>query len=522
MEDLRFDDRDLERLRRHGVAPEEAARQYELLRNPPGYARLDRACRPGDGIRILGQEETEEALAAYERARAANRFSKFVPASGAATRMFRALQWFRNEPRDLSRRDVEEAASKGEDRATGLLRFLDALPRFAFFEDLRVHLARSGGGDAESLAAAFLYRPVLDALLAPEAMGYASLPKGLIPFHKYGDGPRTAFEEHLVEAALYARGADAGVRLHFTISPDQETRFREVLDRACPKGEREGTRYRVGFSAQKPSTDTIAVDFEDRIFRDGDGSILFRPGGHGALIENLNELHGDLVFIKNIDNVSPAQNGGEAVRSKKTLAGLLVLLQEKIHAHLEVLAGGAEGEELEGIAAFARTTLHLETDGIARRGAGALREFLLRRLDRPIRVCGMVRNQGDPGGGPFWVRGANGFVTPQIVETSQIDRGSPEQMEILRSATHFNPVDLVCGARNHRGEPHDLTRFIDPSAVFISRKSKDGKELKALERPGLWNGAMAGWITVFVEVPSHTFTPVKQVTDLLKPEHQAG
>ncbi|RPJ44694.1 MAG: DUF4301 family protein, partial [Candidatus Latescibacterota bacterium] len=365
------------------------------------------------------------------------------------------------------------------------------------------------------------YRPILRALL--ETMGYASLPKGLLPFHEHADGVRTAFEEHLVEAALYARGGDGLCRLHFTVSPEHEGAFRDLLRTAGHSWEKRlGVRYEVGFSAQKPSTDTLAVDLDGRPFRDKEGRLLLRPGGHGALLENLNDIEGDIVLIKNIDNVSPLQLEGELVGWKKTLAGLLAHVQERAFRLAEKIEAGDDGA-LEETERFAAGVFGIAPPVIGRaRSAADLRAFWLRKLDRPIRVCGMVPNEGQVGGGPFWARGADSSASAQVVETAEIDPRSDDQQAVLRSATHFSPVDFVCGVRDRRGEPYDLKQFVDRERVFVSSKSYDGRRLRALERPGLWNGGMSDWNTIFVEVPARSFAPVKKVTDLLNEDHQVG
>ena len=444
---------------------------------------------------------------------------KFVPASGAATRMFQALL----AARDAGLDRVEEAtrrAAAGDDAARFVLDFLADIERFAFVDDLRAALARRGSS-LDELVNRGEVGPILDALLTSSGLDYADLPKGLLPFHRYGSAERTPFEEHLVEAVGYARAADGRCRLHFTVSPEHEDRFRELLDKVRLSYEqRFEARFEVGFSVQKGSTDTVAVDTRDQPFRTDDGRLLFRPGGHGALIENLNDLRLDLVFIKNIDNVVPEHLASETIRWKQALAACLVQLQAETFRHVEALGGRPGTAEIEAAESFARQELCVEV------GPGLdpehRRAFLLRKLDRPLRVCGVVKNTGEPGGGPFWVRGEDGGASLQIVESAQVDSASPEQREIFASSTHFNPVDLVCGVRNHRGECFDLRRHVDSRAVFIGRKSSGGRELKALELPGLWNGAMADWNTVFVEVPLLTFNPVKTVLDLLRPEHQPG
>ncbi len=522
-----FTEQDLRAFEEHGVSAEEVRRQIDLFLHPPPFADLVRPCTPGDGIRILRDDEKASALEAYEEARAANRLSKMVPASGAASRMFQSLLRYYRAGEKIDRKTCEEAAAAGDEAAGELIRFIDGVSRFPFHEMLTgsVDGGRAGGEEA---ARRFDVLPLLTALLAPDRLDSASLPKGLIPFHAYEDGVRTPFEEHLVEGALYGANGNRSCAIHFTVSPEHRERFTELLARAAPAiGKRFAVSFDVGFSEQKKSTDTVAVDPENNLFRNDDGSVLFRPGGHGALIENLNDLEGDIVLIKNIDNVSPGQLDEHLVVWKKYLAGHAARLQKEMFRHRAALADAAGGEPdgaaLEEALRFARDELNIAApeeggDG----GARSLAERLIERFDRPLRVCGMVVNTGAPGGGPFWVRGSDGSVTAQIVESAHVDSGSPDQEAIFASATHFNPVDLACAVRDHEGKPYDLTRFVDENAVFISHKSKDGRALKALERPGLWNGAMAHWNTVFIEVPAETFTPVKRVTDLLDDVHQKG
>jgi hypothetical protein len=514
---------DLRQLAVAGISPEDAHEQIRFLTDPPRYARVVRPCVRGDGIRVLTSGEIEEALASYERARAENRLLKFVPASGAATRLFQSLLWFLREKTDYPSEVIEAERRRGGAHFGELALFLQGLrgTRGPFaFRDRLAEALREEKHDLSSLVEERRYRPVLRTLL--DTLGYASLPKGLIPFHEYDSGVRTPFEEHLAEASLYARNSDGVCRLHFTVSPEHERAFREHLGVVGPAWEeRLGVRYEVGFSAQKPSTDTLAVDGGGRPFREASGRLLLRPGGHGALLENLSDLEGDIVFIKNIDNVSPRQLQDDLVTWKKTLAGLLVHLQEKAFRVATRLETGDDqalteaetfGQEYFGVAPRA---------GNEGRSAAELRRFWTRKLGRPIRVCGMVPNAGHAGGGPFWVRGADGSVTPQVVETAEFDPDSEEQQAILQVATHFSPVDFVCALRDRHGESHDLKRFVDRERVFVSSKSHDGRQLRALERPGLWNGGMADWNSVFVEVPAESFAPVKRITDLLNDAHQA-
>lgn len=400
--------------------------------------------------------------------------------------------------------------------------FITNLKKFAFDRDLKETMEAHGLEPGKEIKEG-RYSTVIRYLVNPEGLDYGNLPKGLLKFHSYGGASRTALEEHLAEAALYATGSDRTAHVHFTVSPEHLSRFKEKVSEVTGLYEKEyGIHYKISFSVQKPSTDTIAVDMENNPFRESDGTILFRPGGHGALIENLGDIDGDLVFVKNIDNVVPDRLKPETTRYKKAIGGLLLKLQSRAFNYLETLEKGTvDNATLEEISEFAVNDLKIilpEHFGEASPEGKSV--LLANMLNRPIRICGMVKNEGEPGGGPFWVKDTRGRTSLQIVESSQVDQKDAGQMELMSKATHFNPVDLVCGIRDYRGNKFDLHRFIDPQTGFISIKSKGGKDLKAQELPGLWNGAMADWITVFVEVPIITFNPVKTVNDLLRPQHQ--
>lgn len=465
----------------HGLTPAALETQLKNFREGFPFLPVTRAASCGDGIRVLDAAGIEQAAARYDRAKESLRVVKFVPASGAATRMFKDLFEFVREGR--------RTAVVGE--------LLANRRRFAFWPELRTII----GDDADEL------RTVEN--IVAEGLRYGETPKGLVSFHRYGDEVRKAVEEHLVEGAQYA-AAGGEVKIHFTVSPEHLTRFEALLAEKIPGYEsRFGVKYRISFSVQDPSTDTLAVNPDCTPFRRADGRLLFRPAGHGALIGNLGKIDADIVFVKNIDNVTTDARRGDTVLYKKALAGVLLALQERIFEYLMALE--VPGAELEPIAAFIENELCVKLPKDY--GTPLLRQV----LDRPIRVCGMVRNEGEPGGGPFWVAGADGLETLQIAESNQI---APEKRKLMRSATHFNPVDLVCSFRTSKGGRFDLQEFVDPATGFISRKSDGGRELLAQELPGLWNGAMARWNTVFVEVPITTFSPVKVVTDLLRPEHQ--
>ncbi|MBI4515706.1 MAG: DUF4301 family protein [Deltaproteobacteria bacterium] len=513
MGDADLYDADLQQIAARGMRADDVHRQLRQLRAGCSYRHLERACGRGDGIRVLAPSEIERLQDHYQAARAAGRLLKFVPASGAATRMFKSLLRAR-ERNDANR---EAVAARGDAEAHELLQFMDGFARFAFAEDLR-HLMQANGLDAAALAARGCFGEIIDYLLAPHGLDYAALPKGLVRFHRYATGSRTAFEEHLREAAGYLCDDRGVYRLHFTISPQHRERFAALLGELALALEQQlGVRFEVGFSEQKPSTDTVAVGLDNRPFRTDDGRLLFRPGGHGALIENLNDLAADIVCINNIDNVLPDYRQPIVIKWRQALIGLLVAVQREIFAHLSALDQPAAGAAAVGAAArFVQQQLALEVTGSEAEQRAALTAV----LDRPLRVCGVVANAGEPGGGPFWVRGPQGRLSVQIVEGAEVDPASPAQQAVFRSASHFNPVDLVCGVRDRRGRSFELSRFVDPEAVFIAHKSEAGRNLKALERPGLWNGAMARWITLLVEVPATTFCPVKTVTDLLRPQHQ--
>jgi hypothetical protein len=511
---------EIEWLREHGISAQEAGRQLELLSRRPRYIDLDRPCTPGDGIRVIGDDEAAELYELHEEAARGGRCVRFVPASGAASRMFRSLSVYREREAEATVQEIGADAANGSDDARAVKSFLDDLKRFAFAGDLRAVLAERGQ-DPDHLLRSGHTAAILRALLDDDGMGYATLPKGVLKFHAYPDGHRTPFEEHLVEVAAVLRRVDGVCRLHLTVSPEHRERFEALLERVRETYERAADAvFEVEFSEQRPSTDTLAVDPENRPFRLDDGNLLLRPAGHGALLDNLQALDGDLVTIKNIDNVVPDRLKNPTYHWTRVLVGCLVSAQRQVFDLLEHLESGS-GAAMAQAVHFADEILHRELPATA---AGASererRTAMIRQLDRPIRVCGMVRNTGEPGGGPFWVRDPGGTPSLQIVETVQVDPRSATQQEILRSATHFNPVFMVCGVRNPEGEPYDLQRYVDPDTAIVTRKSAEGRELKALERPGLWNGSMAHWNTIFVEVPDAVFNPVKTVNDLLRDAHQ--
>jgi hypothetical protein len=515
-----FSEKDLKDIKARGIEPEEVLRQTRIFKRGFFYANLLRPCRINDGIRVLSDMDKERLTRVFAKAQAKGRAMKFVPASGAATRMFKELASVSNRIGDLDK-DFFYEWSRHDGDYRQFLEFIENLKRFPFYNDLISVISRKGA-DISNAYSQSGQKTLLEYTLSAEGLNLAGLPKGLIPFHFYMDHIRTPIEEHLVEACAYTADSSGNAAIHFTISEEHEAEVAGHVNKIRGLYENDRVHLNVTYSFQKPSTDTIAVNPDNTPFRLRDGSLFFRPAGHGALLANLNDTRGDIVFIKNIDNVAPDRIKETTYIYKRALGGLLVDLQEKIFGYLRRLeAGEADDGFILEIFDFIKHELSINpADGTVSFTREKKIEYLISRLNRPIRVCGMVRNQAEPGGGPFWVRHPDGNVSLQVVEKSQVDESSAQQAALFEAATHFNPVDLVCGVRDYKGMPFDLGKYVDPDACFISVKSKDGRELKALELPGLWNGAMAFWNTVFVEVPLITFNPVKTVFDLLRPEHQ--
>jgi hypothetical protein len=510
--------KDIDQIRSRGITLQTIEEQIGYFVNGIPYIDLVAPATAGHGIRVFSEQDVNTLARHYRERSGQITAVKFVPASGAASRMFKHLFEFVG----TSCGEKDQHHLLNDETFASVKEFIDSLDRFAFYGDLTQIAHLKGRPVHESLAARD-YHSIIRHLLGDEGLNYAFLPKGLLKFHSYPEGARTAMEEHLVEGSLYCKDRTGKVAVQFTVSPEHLDHFRSHWDRIRPYYERlSGHLFDVTFSLQQPSTDTLAVDMDNRPFRDDNGRLVFRPGGHGALIHNLNDLKRDIIFIKNIDNVVPDRLKAVTVLYKQALAGYLLQLQSKIFSYIRALEGGEAGDALfDEISIFCRKEMLLQVrEDLPALTSAEKTTCFLDLLSRPVRVCGMVKNVGEPGGGPFWVKDRDGRVSLQIVEASQINRDDPDQKAILRGSTHFNPVDLVCGVKDAKGRPYDLTRFIDPSTGFVSVKSKDGRELKALELPGLWNGAMAQWITVFVEVPLGTFNPVKTVNDLLRENHR--
>ncbi|GGH53049.1 DUF4301 family protein [Dyadobacter endophyticus] len=497
-----FIENDIQQIKERGSDLSVVEEQVRYFEKGFPFLQLSKAATVGDGIIRLTDEEIAQVVSEFDKSAADGEIAllKFVPASGAATRMFKSLFSYLQE--DKKDKSVDEFFAKLKD--------------FAFYEDLNTSLAADGheieSADEKTIASYFL---------TAKGLGYGELPKGLLKFHNYAERSRTPLEEHLVEGAKYAN-AGSNVQIHFTVSPEHRDKFEKLVVEVVPSYQTQyGVRYIVSFSEQKSSTDTIAVNLDNTPFREKDDSLLFRPAGHGALLENLGQLDADIIFIKNIDNVVPDRIKGDTITYKKALAGIVLRYQKRVFAYLDKLASNSDAALLEELDGFFRNELCvIPPAGFESWSDEKKKEYFVGKLDRPLRACGMVKNQGEPGGGPFWAENADGSSSLQIVESAQVDVDNADQNSIFKNSTHFNPVDLVCAVKNKKGELYDLKRFRDPLTGFITGKSKDGKELKAQELPGLWNGSMADWNTLFVEVPLITFNPVKTVNDLLREQHQ--
>ena len=500
---------DLKQIAERGISEEQVVGQLNQIKEGFPFLKLEAAASVGQGVLALDGEEREHYIEDWNEYKAqGHKVVKFVPASGAASRMFKNMFSFLSADYDVPTTDFEKE-------------YFDHIKNFAFREALCDMCKKNEGKCVKELMADGNYKAVVANMLEAKGLNYGQLPKGLLLFHNYEDGARTPMEEHLVEAALYA-ASNGEANVHFTVSHDHLELFKKkVAEKADKYAAAYDVKFNISFSEQKPSTDTVAANPDNTPFRNEDGSLLFRPGGHGALIENLNDLDADIVFIKNIDNVVPDRLKADTVLYKNVLAGVLVALQRKAFEYLELLDSGEYNhEKLEEIIRFLQRDLCCRKADIKELEDADLVGYLRKKLNRPMRVCGVVKNVGEPGGGPFLAYNQDGTVSLQILESTQIDKNNPDYLKMFTEGTHFNPVDLVCAVKDYKGCPFNLPEYVDRQTGFISSKSKNGKELKALELPGLWNGAMSDWNTVFVEVPLSTFNPVKTVNDLLRPQHQ--
>ncbi|MCF8368001.1 MAG: DUF4301 family protein [Bacteroidales bacterium] len=514
-----FTQKDLDQFKSKGISIPVIENQIENFKKGFPFSRLVKPATINDGINNFNKQEVDKLVELFNQKTREYSIVKFVPASGAASRMFKALYTFLEEANENNQQEIVQA----DTGFNSVFNYAKRIKNFAFFNELN-NVLNKHSLNVDDLLADQNIIPLVSFLVEDKGLGYGNLPKGLLLFHQYGENSRLALEEHLVESAEYALDSNKVASVHFTVSPEHMQKFKEALKRVLPGYESKyKIKYKVEFSIQKPSTDTIAVDMDNNPFREN-GSILFRPAGHGALIENLNDLVYDIVFIKNIDNIVPDRLKPETIRYKKVIGGLLMELQKEDFFWLKKISSGKLTEtDLSKLEDFAVKRLNIKLPEVyINLSFQAKTEFLYKNLNRPIRICGMVKNEGEPGGGPFWVKNSKDEISLQIVESSQINMEAPDQVEILNNASHFNPVDLVCSLKDFKGNRFDLHKFTDPETGFISVKSKSGKNLKAQELPGLWNGAQADWITIFVEVPLLTFNPVKTVNDLLRDQHQPG
>ena len=502
-------DQDRQQLAQKGISEEQLQKMLHSFETGFPFLKLKAAASVENGILRPTEEEQEGYVNAWKQYKSeGHHITKFVPASGAASRMFKAMFEFLDAEYDVPTTDFEK-------------KYFDNIEKFAFYPALDDACQVMEGKGVQALIAEGNYKAVVAAMLDADGLNYGQLPKGLLQFHTYDETARTPMEEHLVEAALYA-SSQGEAEVHFTVSTEHRALFESLVQNKLPEYEKiYGIKFNVSFSEQKPSTDTVAANMDNTPFRTDDGKLLFRPGGHGALIQNLNDLESDVVFIKNIDNVVPDRLKADTTQWKQVIAGVLVDVQRQAFAYLHLLdSGDYNHDDIENIIRFVRHTLSTDHDDIKEMEDAELVCFLREKLNRPIRVCGVVKNVGEPGGGPFLAYNPDGSVSMQILESSQIDKNNAIYLKMFTEGTHFNPVDLVCGIRDYKGNKFNLPEYVDPATGFISFKSKSGRELKALELPGLWNGAMSNWSTIMVEVPLSTFNPVKTVNDLLREQHQ--
>lgn len=509
-----FTKKDLELFKKKNIEVSEIKNQISCFKKGFPFAYLKNPAIIDNGITKFTETNVLQLEDEYTKLSSSLKIVKFIPASGAASRMFKSLFNFNNEyskNKDIIRTDNQDIKSS--------LFFFDNITKFAFYNDLK-EIMKNANIDIDVCKKNKDFCVILDFLLTDKGLNYSNLPKALLKFHSYKDKTKRAFEEHLVEGANYAKSYDNKVYQHFSLSDNHMEKFNNELKLIINDYENTyKVKYIIDYSLQKSHTDTIAADLNNEPFHEN-GEILFRPGGHGALIENLNDIDADIVFIKNIDNIVSDHLKEETIVYKKVIGSHLINLRNKLFHYLELLDKKEINDEIiKEIINFSKNDLFISfEDDFNELSSNTKISFLFNRLNRPLRVCGMVKNEGEPGGGPFWVKNDDG-ISLQIVESSQIDKENKEQKAIFESSTHFNPVDLVCSIKDFNGNTFNLIDFIDSKTGFISIKSQNGKKLKALELPGLWNGSMAKWISIFVEVPLITFNPVKTVNDLLRDEH---
>ena len=506
-----FNDKDQQLMTAKGITEPVIEAQLKRFETGFPWLKLEAAATVGNGITRLDAKQQAQCIKTWkEFQEGGGTIEKFQPASGAASRMFKNLFAFINEGKSVPETEFER-------------QFFEGITLFAFYPQLNKTCVNLYQNNVNELIEAGRYADILKALLLPEGMNYGSLPKALLKFHRTGAGTvHTPLEEHLEEGAQYATDCRRRVSIHFTVSPEHREGFERLIKAKVPLMEKVwGVKYDISLSEQKASTDTIAVNMDNTPYRDATGNLLFRPAGHGALLENLNERDADVVFIKNVDNVVPLRLRSVTTRYKKIIGGYLIQVQRQLKKYLETLdKGNLKAGDLKAMLRYVTQTLCVNDPSTQEMDEPTLAAWLRDKMSRPIRVCGVVPNEGEPGGGPYLAYSADGSASPQILESAQINPDDPAAVEMMKNGTHFNPVDLVCYIKDYKGIKFDLSKFVDAETGFISTKSKDGVDIKALELPGLWNGSMSNWNTIFIEVPIDTFNPVKTVNDLLRRSHQ--
>ena len=519
IEKLALSENDIKRIESYDISWKSIAGQLHYFKDGTESIILERPCTLNDGITKISSKEEAGLIKKFENEISTIEMCKFVPASGAATRMFKDIIFVSKKHKKINRALLKD--NKAQHEYKSVLKTIDNLKNFGFYNELKNRLLNDGLKLEEKLSQND-YSIVIDYLLNTKGLSYSNCPKGLIQFHKYKDRSRTAFEEHIIESKEYASNSQKISNLHFTLSDENVFLVSKFIKKVLPDYESDGSKVKITYSTQKKYTDTIAFNSDGSIARDENGEVLLRPAGHGALLENLNDITADAIFIKNIDNVLPDRLKPETIKYKKLLAGILLDIQENVFTFLNLIdTNKINAELLVELKNYLTQSLNiLLPENFELRSLDDQVKYCYLKLNRPIRICGMVKNEGEPGGGPFWVKETDGTITKQIIESAQINFNMNHQQEIFNDAAYFNPVDIVCGVKNYKGEKFDLLKFRNPDLGIVSIKDQDGNKIKVFELPGLWNGGMHDWITIFVEVPLNTFNPVKELNDLLKPAHQ--
>jgi hypothetical protein len=516
---LDLTDKDLTQIENSGISWDSLSAQVDIFRNGVPFINIVRPCSLGDGIIKIKDDQFDYFIKLHEEASKEGRLIKFVPASGAATRMCKDLIFVYNSYSKVTPEILNKNSHLPEYKS--VIKTFNNLKKFAFYGDLKKALNKDGH-EIDKILTEGKYKIILDYILHERGLNLAEIPKGITKFHKYPNEERSSLEEHVIESIKYIQSIDGRTKIHFTISENNYEEVSKFIFGLSELYKERNNEIEIDLSSQKQSTNNISIYENSKVVRDDDGNIIFRPGGHGALLENLNDINGDIIFIKNIDNVVPESKLNDTIKFKKLLCGFLIDVQTKIFEFLEkVESKSVSIDDVENIISQLAEAINYKLpDNIKQQSPDVQINYLVNQLNRPIRVCGMVKNEGEPGGGPFWVKDSDGSFSCQIVESAQIDLSSEICSDIFQSSSHFNPVDLVCGVRDFKGRNFNLLKYRDLKTSILTSKSFKGRRIKVIELPGLWNGAMAKWFTIFIEVPLSTFNPVKKINDLLKPAHQ--